>query len=119
MSWGMNAATGRALTDLDHIRQSVQRILATPLGTRLARRTFGAMAAEQIDLPLHAVTLQKTRAAAVMALRRWEPRLRLTRVDFIIGDKPGSAFADLTAERVDGSRIESVRLTVPVRGGTA
>jgi len=34
---GMNRETGGALTDLDHIRQSVRDILLTPVGTRLMR----------------------------------------------------------------------------------
>ncbi len=35
---GMSRDTGEALTDLDHIRQSVRDILLTPVGSRVMRR---------------------------------------------------------------------------------
>ncbi|MBQ5113944.1 baseplate assembly protein, partial [Klebsiella pneumoniae] len=35
---GMSRDTGRAITESDHLRQSVRDILLTPQGSRLARR---------------------------------------------------------------------------------
>ncbi len=39
---GMNRDTGKAITETDHLRQSVRDILLTPQGSRLARREYGS-----------------------------------------------------------------------------
>lgn len=52
MYLGMNRDTGKAITDIEHIRQSVRDILITPEGSRIARRGYGSMLSEMIDLSL-------------------------------------------------------------------
>ncbi len=49
---GMNAATGRNLTGLDHLHQSIADILSTPIGTRVMRRDYGSRLPELIDAPM-------------------------------------------------------------------
>ena len=53
---GLNAATGRPIADLEHIRQSIADILATPIGTRVMRRSYGSLLPELIDQPMHGAT---------------------------------------------------------------
>lgn len=77
---GTNANTGKALTDLDHLRQSVRDILTTPIGTRVMRREYGSQLYALLDAPLNHSTLMDLYAATADALRRWEPRLRVTKV---------------------------------------
>lgn len=48
---GMNRETGKAITDLDHIRQSIRAILITPVGTRVMRREYGSLLSALIDQP--------------------------------------------------------------------
>ncbi|HBE9179422.1 TPA: GPW/gp25 family protein [Serratia fonticola] len=48
---GMDRATGRGLTDIDHIRQSVADILITPVGSRPMRRAYGSLLSELLDQP--------------------------------------------------------------------
>lgn len=43
MYYGMNSATGKTITDTEHLRQSVQDILITPQGSRIARREYGSL----------------------------------------------------------------------------
>lgn len=100
---GMNAATGRALDDLDHIRQSVRDILFTPIGSRVMRRDYGSLIPELIDHPANAGNLMRLRAATVGAISRWEPRLRITKVGFDF-DIEGRAVVDMDAMRIDGPR---------------
>lgn len=46
----MSRENGRELeTELDHIRQSVQDILTTPIGTRIMRREYGSLIYQLID----------------------------------------------------------------------
>ena len=46
---GMHATTGRSLTGLGHLRQSVTDILTTPMGSRVQRRRYGSEVPELID----------------------------------------------------------------------
>ena len=68
---GMHAATGRSLTGLGHLRQSVTDILTTPIGSRIHRR-YGSEVPELIDQPLNNATQWRIYAASAFALRRWE-----------------------------------------------
>lgn len=113
---GMNAATGRQLDDMAHIRQSVRDILTTPIGTRVMRRDYGSLLPLLVDQPLNGATRLLVYAAIVMALMRWERRISLSTVDFSI-DGP-SLTADLTATRIDGPRAgQPTTLSVPLTGG--
>ncbi|WP_038789844.1 baseplate assembly protein, partial [Burkholderia pseudomallei] len=46
---GMNAETGRSMSGLDHLAQSIGRIVSTPLGSCIQRRTFGSELPDLID----------------------------------------------------------------------
>ncbi|GHD59856.1 GPW/gp25 family protein [Jeongeupia chitinilytica] len=116
---GMSIDSGRSIGDLDHIRQSVRCILTTPLGSRVMRRDFGSLLPDLVDAPMNAVTIQRARAATVMAVQRWEPRLRITAVQLVAGESPGQLSIDINAERADGPRRQAVALSVPLRGGAA
>lgn len=110
----MSAATGRALGEMDHIRQSVRDILATRIGTRVERRAYGSVIPDLIDQPGNAANLLRLRAATVMALIAWEPRIYVTRVDFAL-DAAGNATVDLSAVRRAGPRSnEPISLSVQV-----
>jgi phage baseplate assembly protein W len=114
---GMNAASGRAITELDHIRQSVADILLTPIGTRVMRREYGSLLPELIDQPINGATRLKAMSAVVMALLRWEPRLRPSRVDLTYGPEPGSLTLELVATLASAPvGSEPVSLTVPLTG---
>lgn len=76
----MNRSDGRRIDNLDHLRQSVQDILTTPLGSRVMRRRYGSLIPALMDQPIHAPTNARICAAAAAALMRWEPRLRLRRI---------------------------------------
>lgn len=103
MIWtGMNKDTGRQLTELDHIRQSVADILTTPVGTRIMRRDYGSQIFELLDQPQNGATRLKLMAATVMALLRWEPRITVRQVH-INGDNQGRQTITLNCERVGGA----------------
>jgi phage baseplate assembly protein W len=115
---GMHASSGRAITELDHIRQSVVDILLTPLGSRIMRRDYGSLLPELIDQPLNPTTRLQAMSAIVMALLRWEPRLRPSRVDLTLGTEPGSLTLELAATLATGSLAgQAINLTVPLTGG--
>ena len=114
----MNRHTGRAITGLEHLRQSVGDILSTPIGSRVMRREYGSLVPELLDHPDNDATRVRLNAAVAGALMRWEPRIRLTRITMERNpDVPGRCEITLTGTRDTYSRQASLMLTVPVANG--
>lgn len=98
---GMSATTGKPLSGAEHIAQSIGDILSTPLGTRVMRRDYGSVLFELIDQPANAATMMLLRAATAVALRRWEPRISLTRVSFSGDVAAGAPVVTIAGNRTD------------------
>lgn len=112
---GMNAQNGRRLDSLAHIQQSVIDILTTPIGSRIMRRDYGSLLPELIDQPLNGPTALRAYAATVVALMKWEPRIRVQQITRQVStQRPGRFDLIINAQRVDNG--ESVSLAVPLRG---
>ncbi len=73
---GVDRTTGKALSGIKHIEQSVRDILTTRKGTRVMRRDYGSDLPLLIDNPLNQRTIGLIRSETVTALEKWEPRLR-------------------------------------------
>lgn len=80
---GINANTGKALSGIAHLRQSIFKILSTPIGTRVARREYGSKLPRLVDAPTNPSTILEIYAATAEALARWEPRFQLTKVKIV------------------------------------
>ena len=83
---GTNATTGKPLSGVEHLQQSIRDILSTPLGSRVMRRDYGSNLFKLIDNPSTAALVPLLTAATGEALARWEPRfkfksLRLLKVE--------------------------------------
>lgn len=78
---GIDALTGRRLSGIDHLRQSIRDILTTPIGSRVMLREYGSRLPRLVDAPLGRVLVMEVFAATAESLQRWEPRFRLTNVD--------------------------------------
>lgn len=85
---GIDANTGKSLSGIDHLRQSVRDILTTPLGSRVMRRDYGSRLYQLIDAPQNRSTIMELYAATVEALHRWEPRFRVATVN-VTSASPG------------------------------
>jgi uncharacterized protein len=117
---GIDRDTGQTLSGNAHLAQSVADILSTPLGTRVMRRNYGSMLFDLIDQPLNAVTRALTFAATAIAIREWEPRLRLTRISFTGNFAAGRPVIDIEGERTDlPAPNNRVSLSIPIRTGGA
>ncbi|MDH5633057.1 MAG: GPW/gp25 family protein [Gammaproteobacteria bacterium] len=99
---GMNEHTGRAVSGLDHLRQSIKRLFSTPIRSRVMRRDYGANIFGLIDHPGNELGLAKMRAAGIIALVRHEQRIIPTRLQIYAGDEPGRFVADLAGVAVSG-----------------
>ncbi|WP_369672058.1 GPW/gp25 family protein, partial [Enterococcus faecium] len=97
--------TGVVLSGVSHLRQSVLNILTTPLGSRVYRREYGSRLFDLIDQPTNEAWAVEAYAATAEALARWEPRIRLKRVQVYRQDN-GSMLIDLEGESlVNGESI--------------
>lgn len=90
MSLGMDANTGTWLMDIDHLHQSIKKILTTPIGTRVERREFGSLVPDLVDRPVNQEYPLLVYAAVATALMHHEPRLKLERMqlDISSGTRP-------------------------------
>ncbi|AGF74828.1 phage baseplate assembly protein GpW [Bartonella australis AUST/NH1] len=79
---GMDRMTGKPLSSIDHLRQSMIDILSTRIGTRVMRRDYGSRVAELIDAPMNDAFAVALYAAIAEALDQWEPRFKLKKIDF-------------------------------------
>lgn len=112
---GMNAATGRRMSEDEHIRQSCGDILKTPIGSRVMRREYGSLLPELIDHPAHGANRMRLMSATVMALLRWEPRIAVTSVSIDVA-ADGKITVDMQTVRRNGPRAGApLDLAVPIR----
>ncbi|ENB9462983.1 GPW/gp25 family protein [Providencia rettgeri] len=109
---GMNAGTGRELTDSEHIRQSIADILRTPIGSRVMRRQYGSLLYDLIDQPQNPALRLKIMSACYMALMQWEPRVRLQNIDYIRSDV-GEMGVSLSGVIMQTG--EPISVSIPVR----
>ncbi|WP_315807484.1 GPW/gp25 family protein [Pseudomonas sp. C9-3] len=113
----MNSQTGSTLGLLDHIRQSVADIITTPLGSRVMRREYGSQVPELIDAPFNGTTQVRLYAATAMALMRWEPRIRLSRVQIT-----AASFAGVAELQLEGTLVNdnaALSLAIPLQLGAS
>ncbi|MGJ7548166.1 GPW/gp25 family protein [Pseudomonas alloputida] len=80
---GMDRRSGQPLAGIDHLRQSIEDILTTPLGSRRMRPEYGSQLRRFVDLPVNEGWKSAVQAEVARALRRWEPRLQLERVKVV------------------------------------
>ncbi|WP_312668982.1 GPW/gp25 family protein [Stutzerimonas nitrititolerans] len=107
---GMSSRTGRTLEGNTHLAQSIADILTTPIGSRVMRREYGSQLPDLIDAPLNDATRLQAYAATAMALMRWEPRIRLSRVQLSLGEQPGQAYLDVEGNHIDSNEPFSLRV---------
>ncbi|SDX05106.1 hypothetical protein SAMN05444064_110214 [Pseudomonas syringae] len=80
---GMDRRTGQPVSGLAHLRQSIEDILGTPIGSRRMRPEYGSKIRRFVDLPVNDGWKSAVQAEVARSLSRWETRLRLERVRII------------------------------------
>ncbi|RZJ62939.1 MAG: hypothetical protein EON49_00595 [Acidovorax sp.] len=116
----MNRTTGRSITGVEHLLQSLGDILTTPIGSRVMRREYGSLVPELIDHPDNLRTQVRVFAAVASALMRWEPRFRLSRIESVRDPaRPGAVLFRLHGTYDQRGRVGPLSLTIPVGGRAA
>ncbi|HDU8718351.1 TPA: GPW/gp25 family protein [Morganella morganii subsp. morganii] len=110
--YGFNALTGNGITDIEHLSQSVRDILMTPVGSRIARRTYGSLLFRLTDQPDNKALRLQLMSACYSALLRWEPRIQIQQLT-ISSPRPGSIVIDLSG--VYAGTGQPFSFSVPLR----
>lgn len=109
---GMNRDTGKPLSGTDHIRQSVEDILTTPIGTRVMRPLYGSNLQRLVDHPDDRVTAIRVVMATAGALARWEPRITVNSIE-VLKAGGGEIVISIRATDTEHQRaivLENIRL---------
>lgn len=77
---GLDRRTGLPLSGVAHLKQSIEDILTTAVGSRRMRPEYGSNLRRFVDLPVNEGWKSAVQAEVARALGRWEPRLQLERV---------------------------------------
>ncbi|HGM4965464.1 TPA: GPW/gp25 family protein [Pseudomonas putida] len=104
---GLDRRTGQQSTGLDHLKQSVEDILTTPLGSRRMRPEYGCNLRRFVDMPVNEGWKSAVQAEVARALGRWEPRLQLERVK-VVSVIDGQIGLLLTGEYLGSSAVVEV-----------
>ncbi|KAA8734915.1 baseplate assembly protein [Acinetobacter qingfengensis] len=112
----MSRFNGRILAELEHIKQSIQDILTTPLGSRIMRRDYGSIIADLIDQPVTDVLILKLYSAIYTPITRWEDRIIIEQIT-ISELAAGSLILDI--EAVYLLTDQKINLNIPLQMGAA
>lgn len=116
---GMDRHTGRPIAGADHLIQSINDILSTPVGTRIGRRDYGSLVAEQLDQPNNELGRLRVIAAAALALMRQEGRARIRRITLAPGAAAHSVVLTITGTRNDTPARSSFTASSTIRALSA
>ena len=111
---GMNRLTGAPLSGDDHLAQSCEDIVSTPLGTRTMRRDYGCILADLVDRPMNRATTLLASMGIALALARWEPRIVVRQVAIAGELASGQAVAEIVGTKTGAIANSLTRLTIPL-----
>ncbi|NNG82840.1 GPW/gp25 family protein [Acinetobacter sp. ANC 5378] len=111
----MSRYTGLSLqNEAEQIRQSIQDILTTPIGSRIMRRSYGSLLPQMIDAPFNDVTKLQLYAASATALIQWENRINIESILIEQLDQ-GRFILELKLNIINSNQNES--LSIPLNFG--
>lgn len=76
----MNIITGKDISEINHLKQSISNIISTPIGSRVMRRDYGSNLFNKIDRPINGELIAEIYLDIVESLFIWEPRFELDQV---------------------------------------
>lgn len=110
----MSRYTGSELDEIDHIKQSLEDIATTPIGSRLMRREYGTLLASLIDQPISEVLYLKIYSTLYTAYVRWEDRIDISEMN-VADIKNGQLILDIVGFlKTNGNEIN---MSIPVQLG--
>lgn len=110
---GMDRHTGASISGVARRRQSVEDILFTRIGSRVCQREYGSELPDLIDSAMNPGGRIRVYAATAAALARWEPEMRLHRVQLTPGAEAGAWQLDLDAVDLTTGSPLALALSLP------
>lgn len=110
----MSRQSGVGLTELEHIKQSLEDLISTPIGSRIMRRDYGTQVANLLDQPTSEALYLKCYSTIYSAILRWEPRIDITKLN--ISEFNGSQTV-LDLEGVLTQTGQSLNMNIPLLVG--
>lgn len=112
---GVSSTTGRFISHREHLEQSIRDVILTPLGSRVHRRTYGSEVPFLVDRPKSASTILRLQAAAISAVRKWEPRVEVERatVELAGTDPQGPGLLRLTCRDASSGAVFTAGVALP------
>lgn len=77
---GIDRNSGGVVAGWSHVQQSLRVLFTTPLLKRVMRRYVGSNVPRLVDAPISPVTVIQFYAAVAKAIRDFEPRFRVARM---------------------------------------
>ncbi len=108
---GMCRHTGKPLSGWDHIRQSLDVLFTTRVGTRLERRPFGSSGPNLVDKPITSETVLDHFVSIAEAIDQFEPRVTLDGFGIIEADEGGRASIEVRVAIVETGTTQSLTVT--------
>lgn len=105
---GMDKTTGKPLSGISHLKQSITDILTTPIGSRPMRRDYGSRLFTRIDAPMTGDLIAEIYADVVDALFNYEPRFEVSSIS-VVSVGQGTLVLDLEGKYLPTG--ETVKLT--------
>jgi phage baseplate assembly protein W len=100
----MDRETGKAISGVNEVEQSIDEILSTQRGDRVMRADYGSDLFALVDVGMNASGRAKVSQATADAIARHEPRVRITRVVSTAG--PGDLHYEVHGELlVTGAQV--------------
>lgn len=83
------------------------------------RREFGSLIPELIDQPTNSATVVRLYAAAAGALIKWEPRIKLSRIQVAAVSEPGSIELAIEGIYVLEGVVNGLAMRIPLQTKSA
>jgi len=74
-NYGITVAGGELALDVIAVKNSIENILSTPIGSRPFQRDYGSKLYHFLFEPGDAMTEEDIRVSLIQALGKWEPRI--------------------------------------------
>ena len=111
----INKNNGRTLqSEQESIRQSLDDIITTPIGSRIMRRGYGSLLFELLDQPINDSLVLKCYSAIYTAVSRWEDRISISTIVMSSVQESGLVFDIEGFSTVSG---EQMNLRIPLSIG--
>lgn len=102
---GVDQHTGKLIYGDAHIKQSIERILFTPLGSFMMQPTFGSRLIDLLSAPSSASNVLQIYVAVAEALATWmKDRINLTKVSLSVSSL-GVAIISLKYENLETGQL--------------